>query len=374
MVDWRQRNKTFFNALQVERNVMFLILTLIVLVAALNIISGLIMLVKDKGRDIAILRTMGATQRRGDARVPDHRRVHRRRRHAGGFLLGVLICLNIESIRQFLNVDDQHQHVSPNCIFCPSCRRRRCRRNHSRSWHGADAVVPGDALSVVAGRPARSGRSAAVRVSTPMSSGKMAFRSLSARGRAPLQTGRSALEIRDARDLAMWPGSRWRWSRPSGAGKSTLLHVAGLLEQADGGEVYVGGTRRRACPTTRARAAPHRHRLRLSVPSSAAGILGAGKRDAAADDPRPVEARGGKRAQEMLDLISGLASASRIGRPNCRAASSSASPSRARSPTRRAHPAGRRADRQSRSAHGRPCVRRADQLVRATGLAAGRDA
>src|SRR3954468_12146364 len=58
MVDWRQRNATFFNALQVERNVMFLILTLIVLVAALNIVSGLIMLVKDKGGDIAIMRTM----------------------------------------------------------------------------------------------------------------------------------------------------------------------------------------------------------------------------------------------------------------------------------------------------------------------------
>src|SRR6266568_5109474 len=58
MIDWRQRNATFFNALQVERNVMFLILTLIVLVAALNIVSGLIMLVKDKGSDIAILRTM----------------------------------------------------------------------------------------------------------------------------------------------------------------------------------------------------------------------------------------------------------------------------------------------------------------------------
>src|SRR5690606_9603237 len=58
ITDWRQRNQTFFSALQVERNVMFMILTLIVLVAALNIISGLIMLVKDKGRDIAILRTM----------------------------------------------------------------------------------------------------------------------------------------------------------------------------------------------------------------------------------------------------------------------------------------------------------------------------
>ncbi len=60
--DWRQRNRTFFNALEVERNVMFLILTLIVLVAALNIVSGLIMLVKDKTADIAIMRTMGATR------------------------------------------------------------------------------------------------------------------------------------------------------------------------------------------------------------------------------------------------------------------------------------------------------------------------
>jgi len=60
--DWKQTNSSFFNALQVERNVMFLILTLIILVAAFNIISGQIMLVKDKGRDIAILRTMGATR------------------------------------------------------------------------------------------------------------------------------------------------------------------------------------------------------------------------------------------------------------------------------------------------------------------------
>ncbi len=60
--DWRQANSSFFNAIQVERNVMFLILTLIILVAAFNIISSMIMLVKDKGRDIAILRTMGATR------------------------------------------------------------------------------------------------------------------------------------------------------------------------------------------------------------------------------------------------------------------------------------------------------------------------
>jgi lipoprotein-releasing system permease protein len=62
VTDWTQRNRSFFSALIVERNVMFIILTLIVLVAALNIVSGLIMLVRDKSSDIGILRTMGATQ------------------------------------------------------------------------------------------------------------------------------------------------------------------------------------------------------------------------------------------------------------------------------------------------------------------------
>ncbi|OPB29668.1 lipoprotein-releasing ABC transporter permease subunit [Bartonella sp. WD12.1] len=62
LIDWRMRNQAFFSALQIERNVMFFILSLIILVAALNIISGLIMLVKDKNHDIAILRTMGAQQ------------------------------------------------------------------------------------------------------------------------------------------------------------------------------------------------------------------------------------------------------------------------------------------------------------------------
>lgn len=60
--DWRYTNQAFFNAIEVERNVMFLILTLIIVVAAFNMISGLIMLVQDKGRDIAILRTMGMTR------------------------------------------------------------------------------------------------------------------------------------------------------------------------------------------------------------------------------------------------------------------------------------------------------------------------
>ena len=98
--DWQRANASFFNAIQVERNVMFLILTLIIVVAAFNIISSLIMLVKDKGRDIAILRTMGATKGA----------VMRIFFLAGasigvvgttaGVILGLLFTTNIETIRQ----------------------------------------------------------------------------------------------------------------------------------------------------------------------------------------------------------------------------------------------------------------------------------
>jgi lipoprotein-releasing system permease protein len=62
VTDWRDQNQAYFNALQVERNTMGLILALIVLIAALNIISALVMLVKNKGKDIAVLRTMGASR------------------------------------------------------------------------------------------------------------------------------------------------------------------------------------------------------------------------------------------------------------------------------------------------------------------------
>ncbi|MCQ2735243.1 MAG: lipoprotein-releasing ABC transporter permease subunit [Alphaproteobacteria bacterium] len=100
--DWKQTNSAFFNAIDVERNVMFLILMLIILVAAFNIITGLIMLVKDKSRDVAVLRTMGAS--RG--------MIMRIFFMDGAFIgivgtligvgLGLLFCHNIESIRQFL--------------------------------------------------------------------------------------------------------------------------------------------------------------------------------------------------------------------------------------------------------------------------------
>lgn len=102
LLDWQQTHSSFFTALQVEKNVMFLILTLIILVAAFNIISSLFMLVKDKGRDIAILRTMGATRGMvmrifflAGASVGAAGTV-------AGLGLGLLVARNIEKVRTFL--------------------------------------------------------------------------------------------------------------------------------------------------------------------------------------------------------------------------------------------------------------------------------
>ncbi len=103
LTDWRQRNETFFSALQVERVVMFVILSMIVVVAAFNIISSLVMLVKDKGGDIAVLRTMGATRgaimrifcMTGTAIGVMGTIV--------GLLLGLVIAANAEPLRAFIS-------------------------------------------------------------------------------------------------------------------------------------------------------------------------------------------------------------------------------------------------------------------------------
>jgi lipoprotein-releasing system permease protein len=114
VTDWRQRNETFFTVLEVERNVMFIILSLIVLVAALNIISGLMMLVKDKGRDIAVLRTMGATKGAvmrvfliTGASIGVVGTI-------AGVAIGIVFCLYIEEIRQFV------AWISGTAVFDPT--------------------------------------------------------------------------------------------------------------------------------------------------------------------------------------------------------------------------------------------------------------
>jgi lipoprotein-releasing system permease protein len=114
VVDWTQSNDSFFAAVTVEQNVMFLILTLIIVVAAFNVISSLIMMVKDKTGDIAVLRTMGAG--RGaimriflmcGASVGVTGTIT-------GTILGVVFCLNIERIRQGL------QSLTGTTLFDPT--------------------------------------------------------------------------------------------------------------------------------------------------------------------------------------------------------------------------------------------------------------
>jgi lipoprotein-releasing system permease protein len=117
MVDWRRRNATFFGALQVERNVMFLILNLIVLVAALSILSALTMLVKDKTRNIAILRTMGVSQGA----------VMRIFLMTGtaigvigtmtGFVFGTVFCANIEKLHQLVSSLSGVEVFDPSLYF-----------------------------------------------------------------------------------------------------------------------------------------------------------------------------------------------------------------------------------------------------------------
>jgi len=114
LTDWTHANAEFFNAVEVERNVMFLILTLIIVVAAFNIISGQIMLVKDKGRNIAIMRTMGASQGAilrifllAGASIGVIGT-------AAGCILGTAFAYNIEEIRQIL------QKISGTNLFDPT--------------------------------------------------------------------------------------------------------------------------------------------------------------------------------------------------------------------------------------------------------------
>ena len=115
--DWKQRNSSFFNVLEIERNMMFIVLSMIVLVAAFNIISGLMMLVKDKGKDIGILRTMGASQ-------GAIMRVFLITGAAigivgtlSGLVLGVLMAMNIDAVRRFVAWITGQTLFDPNIYF-----------------------------------------------------------------------------------------------------------------------------------------------------------------------------------------------------------------------------------------------------------------
>ncbi len=134
VVDWQQSNNSFFAAVQVERNVMFLILTLIILVAAFNVVSSLIMMVKDKTRDIAVLRTIGAG--RGavmriflmcGASVGVTGTV-------AGVVLGVLFCLNIQTLQGWVEAATGASVFNPEVYYLTHLPAKL-------NWHEVAQVV-----------------------------------------------------------------------------------------------------------------------------------------------------------------------------------------------------------------------------------------
>ena len=332
MTDWRQRNQTFFSALQVERNVMFMILTLIVLVAALNIISGLIMLVKDKGRDIAILRTMGAS-RGAMMRIflmtgaaigvagtfagvaARHRRLPQHRIHPAVLLL-----------------DLGHDAVQSGALFPqPAAGRDGPRRDGRRSSLMA-LGLSFLATLFPAWRAARSIRSK--RCGT--NDGRRRIIELKSVERHYVQ-GAAQADDPERRRFRAVP------RRDGGAGRAVRRRQVDAA--AHGRPAGAPGRRRRHPRRARLRQLsrrrahgdpPQRHRLRLPVPSSAAGILGAREHHDAAADRGPARKPRRRSARDAAARLHADRQARRApARPNFPAASSSAWRSPARWPTRR---------------------------------------
>ncbi len=144
IIDWQQNNNSFFAAIQVEQNVMFLILTLIILVAAFNVISSLIMMVKDKTRDIAVLRTIGAGR---GAVMRIFLMVGASIGVTGtvlGTVLGVLFCLNIETIQGWVEAITGRSVFDPTVYYLAHLPARL-------DWHEVlQIIVMALALSLLA--------------------------------------------------------------------------------------------------------------------------------------------------------------------------------------------------------------------------------
>ncbi|HET8995634.1 MAG TPA: lipoprotein-releasing ABC transporter permease subunit [Acetobacteraceae bacterium] len=134
VIDWQQNNNSFFNAVQVEQNVMFLILTLIILVAAFNVISSLIMMVKDKTRDIAVLRTLGA------GRGAVMRIFLMCGASVGvtgtiiGTIIGVVFCWNIQTIQDWVQDITGTQVFNPEVYYLTHLPARL-------NWHEVLQVI-----------------------------------------------------------------------------------------------------------------------------------------------------------------------------------------------------------------------------------------
>jgi len=266
---------------------MFLILTLIVLVAAFNIVSGMIMLVKDKGSDIAILRTMGASQSSilrifliTGASIGVVGTVV-------GLLLGTLVCLNVESIRQFPVLAHQHRVVPAGALFpvAPAGRHGR-QGDHGGGGDGARAVAVGDTVPVLArGRLIRSRRfamneaitppaaTAGTRVAATRDDDDSPLLYLQGIDRHYSQARRGSKSSK-VPSSPLWPGQSIALVAPPAPASRPCCMSPGSLSSRMAARLPRQGRDlaplgRRADPL-----APHRNRFRLPVPPSAARILG----------------------------------------------------------------------------------------------------
>ena len=164
---WQQRNQAFFSALAVERNVMFLVLTMIILVAALNIISGLYMLVKDKGHDIAILRTMGASSGSVQRVFFMTGAVIGVAGTLAGFLLGLLFASMSKAFATSSLALRHGSLLAGTLLSFAASRDDGAHADGQDRSHVVGAFLRRDALSILARGAARSGRGIALRMMTP---------------------------------------------------------------------------------------------------------------------------------------------------------------------------------------------------------------
>ena len=355
IVDWRQMNSALFQALEVERVAMFVVLSLIVLVAVFNILSSLIMLVRAKTRDIAILRTMGAS-RRGMMKVfmtvgvtigslGIVARRHPRRRSSSIFRQDV-----VDAIQAVTGAEP----VGPvGALPDRPAVEDRSGRGHRDRPHRAGPVVPRDALSRRARRRAPI-RSRCCAMSEPV----LATRGL----KRSFTQGDVTIEVLRGVDLAVAAGRDRRAARavglgqvdPAAGGRPARRRVRGLDPPAGRGS---GRARRRrphpACAATLLGFVYQFHHLLPDFNARENVVLPQLVRGA-----EPQAAR--ERAEQLLGAL-GLVAAARP--PAVEAVGRRAAARRGRPRARQQAAAGarRRADRQPRRAHRRHGLRRIPQ-------------
>ena len=237
--DWRQLNKSFFDVLTVEANVMFAILTLIVLVAALNIVSGLIMLVQDKARAIAVLRTMGATRGAIMRIFLITGAAIGVVGTACGLALGLVVAHNVEPIRKALLSWLIGVNLFPAEFYFLSqialARRAARRRRGGRRWRWCFRWRRRSTRRGARRGSIRSRRCAMSDAAAPRA---LAGRGIERRYGARRDADRGAERRRAER---CGRASRWRWSRPRAPASRRCCISPACWRQPDAGEVYIGG-------------------------------------------------------------------------------------------------------------------------------------